>query len=477
MAKAHRKSLRARHLEKRGRRWYAVLDVPEDAQGKLGEPWESKGQKKKRFFQSLKTESESEAERLCPLVIAGWKSVIDAARNGRATRQSLGSLSKKDLARALDLRSSIAAPGSDTEALLFTEDKYGNEQAETAKDFFTSEASDRAIELQRTDPRMAQIFYDIATGRSFPLREGFEPWLESLRGESPKTIDMKRTDIDRFIQRFPYSTDVTKKGLRVWITQMQTEQNLKPATINRMLSFCRGFWRYLHETGKLEDLEGVFTDLNVGSKAKTKAAKAEKRQHFTAKDCVRLLDAAATEKEDRPLARLIWLGMWTGCRIEELCSLKCSSVAEESFTVEDAKTAAGNRIVPIHSRLMLLVTHLVQTSSDDYLIEGLSLNKYNDRSNAIGKRFGRLKKELGFRPQYVFHSIRKTVATELENAGVPEGVSSDILGHQKNTMTYGLYSGGNGLKVMQDAIEKLAYPISDEVANKLLGVPADTGTK
>ncbi len=38
-----------------------------------------------------------------------------------------------------------------------------------------------------------------------------------------------------------------------------------------------------------------------------------------------------------------------------------------------------------------------------------------------------------------------------------ENVAADIIGHDKPTMTYGLYSGGNSLKVKQAAIEKLNY--------------------
>jgi hypothetical protein len=34
----------------------------------------------------------------------------------------------------------------------------------------------------------------------------------------------------------------------------------------------------------------------------------------------------------------------------------------------------------------------------------------------------------------------------LENAGVVENVAADIIGHDKPTMTYGLYSGGNSFK-------------------------------
>ncbi len=57
----------------------------------------------------------------------------------------------------------------------------------------------------------------------------------------------------------------------------------------------------------------------------------------------------------------------------------------------------------------------------------------------------------------MFHSIRKTVVTILENAGAPENVVADIVGHEKTTMTYGPYSGGVSLAVKRDALAKLAY--------------------
>ena len=90
-------------------------------------------------------------------------------------------------------------------------------------------------------------------------------------------------------------------------------------------------------------------------------------------------------------------------------------------------------------------------------VVGLTKNKYGNRSNAIGKRFRKLKDNLGFKSQYVFHSIRKTVVTIFENAGVPENVVADIVGHEKTTMTYGLYSGGVSLVVKIKALDKLAY--------------------
>ena len=88
-------------------------------------------------------------------------------------------------------------------------------------------------------------------------------------------------------------------------------------------------------------------------------------------------------------------------------------------------------------------------------------NKFGERSASIGKRFGRLKKGLGFDSTKVFHSIRKTVVTQLEQAGVPESVTADIVGHEKKTITYGLYSGGSSLKQKLEAINKINYKKTD----------------
>lgn len=49
------------------------------------------------------------------------------------------------------------------------------------------------------------------------------------------------------------------------------------------------------------------------------------------------------------------------------------------------------------------------------------------------------------------------MVTLSENAGVKENVAADIIGHDKPTLTYGLYSGGNSMAVKLLAIEKLNY--------------------
>jgi integrase len=57
----------------------------------------------------------------------------------------------------------------------------------------------------------------------------------------------------------------------------------------------------------------------------------------------------------------------------------------------------------------------------------------------------------------VFHSIRETVVTLLENAGVGENLPADIVGHEKPRVTDGLYSDGASLAVKAQALESVRY--------------------
>jgi len=49
------------------------------------------------------------------------------------------------------------------------------------------------------------------------------------------------------------------------------------------------------------------------------------------------------------------------------------------------------------------------------------------------------------------------LTTLIENAGVPEDIAADILGHEKATITYGVYSTGFSTRLKLDAIKRLAY--------------------
>ena len=159
------------------------------------------------------------------------------------------------------------------------------------------------------------------------------------------------------------------------------------------------------------------------------------------------------------LSDLITLGAYTGCRIEELCGLKLTEVQTDRFELVDAKTEAGWRTIPIHDHIKQSVARLIDTSKDDYLLSGLTFNKFGDRSNAIGKRFGRLKKRLGYGPDHVFHSLRKGFATQLENAGQPLNVVARLMGHTQDNQSFGNYSDGLVLEELKRAINHVDWSL------------------
>ncbi len=424
------------YLQKRRRRWYAILEIPKALRPHFGN--------KPRFVQSLETESRTVAERRVLQVVAGWKRGIAAARgegedDGDMWHQMTPSrrgrpkppVSAKALWRALRTA-----------------------ETEEQKDWIKHQIEDLADDIGGSKDPDAVRFYSIAHGSLVSFSEHLDEWLTTSR-VTAKTQDMQRSDVQRFAAKFAMVQDVTRPEVRRWITGLMNDDGLTPKTVQRILSALRGYWRYLQSIGVAGEDHEPFTKLDVARQNKRVSPRSA-WQPFESADVVKLLEAAIKGTDDQ-LADLIRLGMWTGCRIEELCALEVERVKDDYFTVGDAKTKAGWRDVPIHRELAQTMARLIADSKDGHVLSGLTANKYGDRSNAIGKRFGHLKSELGFSPQLVFHSIRKTVVTILENAGVAENVVADLIGHEKTTMTFGLYSGGLTLAVKREALDKLAY--------------------
>jgi len=185
---------------------------------------------------------------------------------------------------------------------------------------------------------------------------------------------------------------------------------------------------------------------------------------FTKQEAERLYKAAKV-KEDTDLADLCAFACWTGCRIEELGRISASTTMFEgdtpvAFRVEDAKTKAGVREIPIATGLVPLYKQRVElaASQGGYLFKGNDGTKSGIRLNNLSQRFTKLKRSEGFGDQHVFHSFRKLTATELEQAGAPALVIPAILGHLRGGgMSFDIYSAGPSMLQKRQAIELLSF--------------------
>lgn len=427
------------YLVMRGRQFEARHDIPKHLREHFG---------KSRFQELLGTDERKAAERRAAVLKVQWSTAIEKAQSGTIDhiekdadfwRRHLNEASS-DEERAV-IRSMVAdeAQGRIEKAMR----RAGIEHEDDPRVEDLPEASD------------AMRFFDVATGAAVRLDEHLEEWLATLNNE-PKSVDMKRSSILKFAKEFPLVSDVKRKEVQRWVNR-QADEKKAVATIRRALSELRGYWAYLGAIEVVSEDALPFERLSLPKPNKRDEVLRERRP-FKAEEVSKLLGAAIERGEDQ-LADLIRLGMWTGARLEELCALKTDKVGDGFFSVEDAKTKAGWRAVPIHPKLTDTLARLVAASSDGYVLSGLTTNKYGDRSNAIGKRFGRLKKEMGFPETQVFHSIRHTVAYQFKNAGIQEAIAADILGHDYDGITFGVYANEQAkLEKLAEVIRTLAYP-------------------
>jgi len=59
----------------------------------------------------------------------------------------------------------------------------------------------------------------------------------------------------------------------------------------------------------------------------------------------------------------------------------------------------------------------------------------------------------------VFCSFRKAFVDKLDQAGTPEKQAADIVGHEINTMTYGLYESATPVEQLFQWVDKVSYSI------------------
>ena len=166
-----------------------------------------------------------------------------------------------------------------------------------------------------------------------------------------------------------------------------------------------------------------------------------------------MLWTKAEARKDAPLAQAIRLAAYTGARIEGVTKLRVSDIRTDPetqirFMRMADKTQAGDRDVPIHPAIEPLIARLIQDADTaGFLVHTTAKNKYGERSQPMGKRFGRMKTASGYDERHVFHSIRYTVAKMFQDAGCAEGVAADIVGHLKPGLTFGFYGGITAMKL------------------------------
>jgi hypothetical protein len=181
-------------------------------------------------MKSLETESLTVAESRVLSVVAEWKAMFAKLQSGQPNDDAIAVMEREVAA--------LEAKGwDDTEIYLHTQSV-----ADDTEDYDLMEA--------------VQVIFGgiIRTDRQI------EGYLETLN-VATKTKDMQRSDLHRFAKKFPYADEIKQSDVADWVEgDLMGTGHLSAPTCRRIISACRGYWRYMEKHHRLKappPFEGV----------------------------------------------------------------------------------------------------------------------------------------------------------------------------------------------------------------------------
>jgi integrase len=350
----------------------------------------------------------------------------------------------------------------------------------TTPDEFLSQISEEAEEFLETHGEpAATAFYKIAKGEGTLLRSHVGTWLgEQASQVTGQTISQHRTVVAAFTKwggEGVLIEDVSRKLAGEFVSHLLAPTSrLSRSTAKRYVSSLSSFWTWLEARGLARDNPW----LRQSTGKKSKRGETGGRKQWTDSALIKVLSGVHTARYTEIIRDLVRLALVTGARIDELCALKVGDVHERDdgwwIAIREGKSEAAVREVPVHDSAAHVLTRRMK-SAKSFLFDGLVPGgPDNKRSWNVSKAFGHYthKLELG-EDRQVFHALRNTFIERLEGAEVPVSTTSLIVGHARQSLTYGLYSKGHHVELRR-AINKLHYSSG---VMKLIRSTADVGQR
>ncbi|RYH52767.1 MAG: integrase, partial [Alcaligenaceae bacterium] len=250
-------------------------------------------------------------------------------------------------------------------------------------------------------------------------------------------------------------TDRVKAG--EYVTDLLASSGLARATIKRHLSSLSQFWEWLQSKGLVGVDVNPWLRHKLGKKSKNKT-----RTALSDEQLIALLQGSySTPQYAQLLSDLTCIALLGGPRLDEMCALKSKDVTKREdgywLSVTGGKTDAAVRDVPLHDLAAPIIERRLR-DKDEYLFKGLTPGGPDGkRMWYVSKAYGRYRDQVGVKERWQdFHALRHTFTTMMEGNEVPESTVSLVIGHARESMTYGRYSKGQRVK-LRGTIEQVDY--------------------
>lgn len=434
------------YLKLRGRTWYVRVQLPSRL-------WLQAGTRE--YVRSLRTGDLREAEKRKHAIIAAFKRRI-------ASLQHDGPAWFDDVTlKAMGFRDAIRKNGD--EVLVYETDPEGRQQPFRLRDELHTQITDEARQLLETHgDAVATSFFKLARGEGSLLREMVDPWLQE-QTVTGQTSAQHRVAVTKFLDwagRNVLIEDVGRKKAGEFVSfLLSAASHISRATAKRYVSSLSSLWKWLDARGHVEPDVNPWRRQNILKKPS--GAQQRRRKQWDDASLVALLSGSYTNQYNVVLHDLIRLALATGARLNELCSLKKGDVEQRTdgwwITVRAGKTDAAIRSIPIHSSVEHILRRRIGGPGEYLFDELVPGGPDNKRSWYVTKAFGRYADSLKLgEKRQVFHALRNTFIEAMEGADVPENVTKLLVGHSRDSLTYGHYSKGERLK-LREQINRLHY--------------------
>ncbi|MDR2893926.1 MAG: tyrosine-type recombinase/integrase [Alistipes sp.] len=282
----------------------------------------------------------------------------------------------------------------------------------------------------------------------------FVTYLEAERRYSPLTVRNYRRDVEEFAAFLCSGAGtgtaadvaaggfrpalVTTDDVRAWIVALSDERRLSPASINRMLSSVRAFFRWMRATGMIEKDPCL----------KVRALKTPKRlpvwipQGKMGEIAPHLVErCASSEPRERQRALIVLLFYSCGIRLAELQGAETDDLSDDYRTLRVRGKGDKVRLVPLPAPVAAIVrrhsdeisANIANFSPEIWKSHGKPLF-LTDRSERLSRSaiYNAVRAELeamGVQGKRSPHVLRHTFATHLLDSGADMREIQELLGH------------------------------------------------
>jgi integrase len=327
-------------------------------------------------------------------------------------------------------------------------------------------------------PRL-QLIANPEARQAVDLDALLEKWLES--STSLKTTRFQRRqaymELRAFLGGNRSPEAVTEALAADYVDERLAKSSDSPSTRRRKLSALGAFWEWMASRRFVPRGTNPWKGFRLV--AKDHERKKPKKRPYTMQELVRLFSGAPTYPA---LREVMVLGLYTGARIDELCSLTQGDLRFERSVayvrIQKSKTDAGARTLAVTHAIPLSILRTrrrTRVPSASQLFPELKGGGYDKKlSWHVGQAFRYHRNKQGLTGETDFHSLRRTFITCLENLGVDQVRIARYVGHQLPTLAFTVYSGGSTEATQRATGKAVRYPRDVEaVIGRFLLPPAE----